>query len=405
MSMTVQEVLELPQLYELRLRAGADHVHHLIRWFYVAENEGISDWIEGGELVFITGINQVRDEANLLDLLDQAAAKKVAGIVILTGTDFIREIPATVLEKADALELPLIEQPYHLKLVELTHVIGTRLVQLSQIKKSAEDVMSQLLLGQYPSLETIQLRAQQLGLPLLGQHVVAVIRLSNVQDFFQDSGAQHKTNDLYQKKQACYEHLESWRKQHEQVFPIVPQGEQFSLVLSLQDQDLKFWVQALSRLVSGLREFKSDLKWYVGLSTEVNSAIAFQRGYWEACQAQEIVSDLKTSSGVCLYNELGVLRLIKAIPNKAVTLQLMNETLGCLIEPEKKQPYVLVETLDAWLKESGNAVQAAARLGIHRNTLNQRIQKIEALTRQSLGNPNFRLNASVALLIWQISHD
>ncbi|WP_312105958.1 PucR family transcriptional regulator [Acinetobacter venetianus] len=405
MSMTVQEVLELPQLYELRLRAGADHVHRLVRWFYVAENEGISDWIEGGELVFITGINQVRDEANLLDLLDQAATKNVAGIVILTGTDFIREIPATVLEKADTLGLPLIEQPYHLKLVELTHVIGTRLVQLSQIKKSAEDVVSQLLLGQYPSLETIQLRAQQLGLPLLGQHVVAVVRLSNVQDFFQDSGAQHKTHDLYQKKQACYEHLESWRKQHEQVFPIVPQGEQFSLVLSLQEQDLNFWFQALSALVSALRESESDLKLYVGLSTEVNSAVAFQRGYWEACQAEEIAADLKTSSGVCLYNELGVLRLIKAIPNKAVTQQLMNETLGCLIEPEKKQPYLLIETLDAWLKESGNAIQAAARLGIHRNTLNQRIQKIEALTGQSLGNPNFRLNASVALLIWQISHD
>lgn len=173
----------------------------------------------------------------------------------------------------------------------------------------------------------------------------------------------------------------------------------------MQDQDLNFWFQALSALVSALRESESDLKLYVGLSTEVNSAVAFQRGYWEACQAEEIAADLKTSSGVCLYNELGVLRLIKAIPNKAVTQQLMNETLGCLIEPEKKQPYLLIETLDAWLKESGNAIQAAARLGIHRNTLNQRIQKIEALTGQSLGNPNFRLNASVALLIWQISHD
>ncbi|WP_273778059.1 helix-turn-helix domain-containing protein [Acinetobacter sp. GSS19] len=44
---------------------------------------------------------------------------------------------------------------------------------------------------------------------------------------------------------------------------------------------------------------------------------------------------------------------------------------------QKKQPYLLIETLDAWLKESGNAIQAAARLGIHRNTLNQRIQKLK----------------------------
>lgn len=405
MSMTVQELLELPQLYELQLRAGVAHVHRLVRWFYVAENEAISDWVEGGELVFITGINQVRDEANLLDILDQAAAKNVAAIVILTGLDFIREIPASVLEKANELGLPLIEQPYYLKLVELTHVIGTRLVQLSQIKKSTEDVVNQLLLGQYPSLETIQIRAKQLDLPLSEPHVVAVIRLSNVCDFFQDSRTQHQTHALYQKKQECYEYLESWRKQQAQPFPIVPQGDQFSLVLSLKNQDLNDWSQALSRLVSAFRKSESDLQLYVGLSTEINSAICFQRGYWEACQAEEIASDLKPSSRICLYNELGVLRLIKAIPNKAVTQQLMNETLSCLIEAKKQQPYVLIETLDVWLKESGHAIQAAARLGIHRNTLNQRIQKIQALTKQSLDNPNFRLNASVALLIWQISHD
>lgn len=404
MSMTVQDVLNLALLYEMKLRAGEAYLHRLVRWFYVAENEGISEWVEGGELVFITGINHVRDEENLLNLLEQSHVKKVAGVVILTGPDFIQQIPQSVIEKANELELPLIEQPYNLKMVEVTHAIGTKLVQLSQIKKSAEDVLSQLLLGHYPSLETIQLRAQHLDMTLLGQFVVAVLRFSNVQAFFQDGSAEFNEHYLYQKKQVCYEKLEYWRKLHGQNFPVIPQGEQFSLVLSLQDQDTYFWVSSLTELVKKLNDGQANLGMFAGVSTEVKSAVAFQRGYWEACQAQEIAADLKTGLGVCLYSELGVLRLIKAIPNKAITQQLMNETLSSLIEPEKKHPYVLIETLDAWLKENGNLIQAVARLEIHRNTLNQRIQKIEALTGQSLNNANFRLTASVALQIWHISH-
>lgn len=404
MSMTVQDVLNLAPLYEMKLRAGQASVHRLVRWFYVAENQGISEWIEGGELVFITGINHVRDEENLLFLLEQSHAKKVAGVVILTGSDFIQQIPQSVIDSANALELPLIEQPYNLKMVEVTHVIGTKLVQLSQIKKSAEDVLSQLLLGHYPSLETIQLRAQHLDMTLLGQFVVVVLRLSNIDAFFQDGSAEVNEHDLYQKKQACYEQLECWRKLHSQKFPVIPQGEQFSLVVSLDDQDIHFWVNSLTVLVKKLNHQHSNLGMFAGVSTEVRSAVAFQRGYWEACQAQEIATDLKTGLGLCLYSELGVLRLIKSIPNKAIPQQLMNETLSPLIELEKKHPYQLIETLDAWLKENGNLIQAAIRLDIHRNTLKQRIQKIEALTGQSLNNANFRLNAAVALQIWHISH-
>ncbi|WP_445116143.1 PucR family transcriptional regulator [Acinetobacter sp. WZC-1] len=405
MTMTVQDVLNLPRLFELKLRAGFDSVHRLVRWFYVAENEGIAEWVKGGELIFITGINHARDEKNLLDLLEQSYAKKVAGIVILTGPDFIRHIPDSVLNRASELHLPLIEQPYNLKMVEVTQVIGTTLVQLSQIKKSAEDVLSQLLMGNYPSLDTVQLRARHLHLPLLGQYVIAVIRFSNVQAFFYETAVQNSEAYLYQKKQDGYDLLESWRKQHHQIFPIIAQGEQFSLVLSTEKHKTGFWANALSEIIQKLRDPETGLKLFAGISGDVKSVVAFQRGYWEACQAQEIAADLNTGLGVCLYRELGVLRLIKAIPDQSVTQQLMRETLGPLMAPDKKHPNILLETLDAWLKENGNLIHAATRLGIHRNTLNQRIQKIEALTGQSLTNANFRLNAAIALLIWQISHD
>ncbi len=39
----------------------------------------------GGELVFITGINHPRDEANLIQLLMEGKQRGIAGMVILTG--------------------------------------------------------------------------------------------------------------------------------------------------------------------------------------------------------------------------------------------------------------------------------------------------------------------------------
>jgi len=81
----------------------------------------------------------------------------------------------------------------------------------------------------------------------------------------------------------------------------------------------------------------------------------------------------------------------------------MKDTLGPLMEPGRKQPHLLIETLDALVQENGNALKAAQRLGIHRNTLNQRIARIETLSGQSLDDAQFRLNTSVALLIWRMS--
>ena len=83
----------------------------------------------------------------------------------------------------------------------------------------------------------------------------------------------------------------------------------------------------------------------------------------------------------------------------------MHATLGCLIEPDRKSPWLLMEILETLLQESGNVVRAAERLGIHRNTLHQRIQRIEKLTGYPVSHPQFHLNASVALAIWRMSQN
>ena len=119
----------------------------------------------------------------------------------------------------------------------------------------------------------------------------------------------------------------------------------------------------------------------------------------------DLSDTLRPAQRITDYQQLGFIKLLSAIGDPALLSDFMHDTLGCLIERDRKSPWLLMETLETLLQENGNVVRAAERLGIHRNTLHQRIQRIEKLTSYPISHPQFHLNASVALTIWRMSQN
>ncbi len=83
----------------------------------------------------------------------------IAGMVILTGDQYIQAIPPRLIALADELGIPLIEQPYLLKMVIVTERIGTALVRSENALQSQRDILLQLLTGDYPDLQILHQRA------------------------------------------------------------------------------------------------------------------------------------------------------------------------------------------------------------------------------------------------------
>ena len=146
-----------------------------------------------------------------------------------------------------------------------------------------------------------------------------------------------------------------------------------------------------------------DMALFMGVAGKAEDCGHYHQALNEARQALDVAENLRPASGLCDFSELGVLRLLQAIGERSVIEAFVQQTLGPMIEPRRKHPHSLLETLDALLHENGNALQAARRLNIHRNTINQRIQRIEQHSGQSLDDPLFRMNASVALLVWRMT--
>ncbi|CRM68720.1 MULTISPECIES: PucR family transcriptional regulator [Pseudomonas] len=400
MSLTIADVLALPGLESMRLRAGAAALDNVVRWPYVAENSGIAEWVLGGELVFVTGINHPRDEANLLQLLDEACQRQVAGLVILTGAAYIQAIPQRLLDAAETAGMPLIEQPYSLKMVLVTQAIGSALIQSEQLGRSRHDVLERLLSGDYQSLDLLLHRAVQLNMPLAGHWQVAQLQLEGSELLFAQGDAAQVEAQLARQHDGISRRL----RQLSAVLPVLGRAGQWTLLLPAPDavtalanrQQLANWLNPLNLRLA-------PLKLFIGLSAAAHPPARLAQAQDEARQALVAARRFSERAGLCVYDELGVLKLLSGVRDRALLDQFLNERLGPLLRHDLHHGPSLMPTLEAWFHENGNLVAAAQRLALHRNTLTHRVQRIEALCGLTLDNAYDRLDIGIALMIWRLS--
>ncbi|MCI1736615.1 MAG: PucR family transcriptional regulator [Pseudomonas veronii] len=401
MSLTIADVLALPGLDSLLcLRAGAAGLENAVRWPYVAENSGIAEWVLGGELVFVTGINHPRDEANLLQLLEEACLRQVAGLVILTGPAYIQAIPQRLLDAAEAADMPLIEQPYSLKMVLVTQAIGSALIQSEQLGRSRHDVLERLLAGDYQSLDLLLHRAAQLGMPLAGHWQIVQLQLEGSDALFAQGEAAQMEAQLARQHDSITRRL----RQLSAAVPVLGRAGQWTLLLPAADavaalanrEQLANWLKPLNLRLA-------PLKLFIGLSAAAHPPARLAQAQDEARQALAAARRFSERAGLCVYDELGVLKLLSGVRDRALLDQFLNDRLGPLLRHDLHHGPSLLPTLEAWFHENGNLVAAAQRLAVHRNTLTHRVQRIEALCGLRLDNSYDRLDIGIALMIWRLS--
>lgn len=97
-------------------------------------------------------------------------------------------------------------------------------------------------------------------------------------------------------------------------------------------------------------------------------------------------------------DDLGLYEILYPLWGHPALALFQSVLLGELEKYDRQRKAELIKTLDAYLSAGGALSEAAASLGIHRNTLSYRLQRIGELTGRDLGQPRERLLLQVALL-------
>jgi sugar diacid utilization regulator len=101
--------------------------------------------------------------------------------------------------------------------------------------------------------------------------------------------------------------------------------------------------------------------------------------------ARMALSSNLAGSGVTIFDRH--LLEVAAISAPDFMERLARVALAGLDSVPEKERITLLETFGAWLDNGGSAQKTSEQLFVHRNTVHQRLRKLEMYTGQDLGDP------------------
>ncbi len=161
-------------------------------------------------------------------------------------------------------------------------------------------------------------------------------------------------------------------------------------------------LQLANTLWEAGRQQNYDLS--IGVGQAGDHLNQLSESYRQALEALDIGLVFQPKEGgVVSFDSLGVLYWLRHLPDEIRAKNPFHQAIRMLAEHDTQHNTSFVSTLQIYLDSGSNAQQAAERLYVHRNTLAQRLAKIEALTHLDTHDPNVLLNLNIALKDWRLA--
>ncbi|MCK6077798.1 PucR family transcriptional regulator [Paenibacillus silvae] len=160
-------------------------------------------------------------------------------------------------------------------------------------------------------------------------------------------------------------------------------------------------MQVLEGITQHIKRFAGtnlkQVEIHAGFGRLRNQLTPLKHSLQEAYQVIEVARSVKPMKHVHFYDRMGIYQMLKAMPPSLLQSFAMDH-LGVLMEHDRNHQLRLVETLHAYLSNFGSKRAAAAQLFVHRQTLYNRLEKLEELLGPDYMQQDKRLCLEMALL-------
>ena len=137
----------------------------------------------------------------------------------------------------------------------------------------------------------------------------------------------------------------------------------------------------------------------VGVGSVRAGIAGIRQSHGEAKQALALGRRLHGAGALTRFEDLGIHRLIFAAEQLPELRALYEEALGALVAYDRQNGADLIRTLDAFFAANGSPKEAADRLGVHRNTVLYRLDRIRDISGHDLDDAAVRLRLHLSLQI------
>ncbi len=167
------------------------------------------------------------------------------------------------------------------------------------------------------------------------------------------------------------------------------------LVLDLRDKDT-----ITEPMYEKLHELMKMNSLTAGYSRSFSNLVSLREHYEQSVKTLELTSLMEMPGYLFSYDEIKVYHLLSLVSEKTNLMEFCHPPILQLAAYDKKHNGNYLETLWTYMECRQNAVEAANKLMIHRNTLNYRLNKIVEITGMDLTNSDtmFQVQLSRSIL-------
>jgi sugar diacid utilization regulator len=397
--------------WQARLLAGEQGLARAVTWASVMRARlPAFEGFNGGELALLSlatlrSLHLQLDTLTLPQVVDQLAETGVSAIAVAgLAESSLRvedeESKRAACARADARQIPLIALPVNTSLHEvesavLEQVRGWRERQESAASGAAyvaqfraslrSEALAALLSGAYTSEALMRERAAQLGYDLSQPFIAAHVNLGD------ETAPQSDATRALELAEALEVALGAWTLAREHAaIALAPlaNGERGA-------QGVRERLETLLTRTFGAQE-RGGLVWSAGLGEPAIGPANLRQSATEARDAASLGRLTLGPRRIARQSDLGVYRLLLALRDNGALAPFVRQTLQPL-DDDRRSGDLLLETLEVYFANNGNALRAAQQLHLHRNSMLYRLRRVSELLGQDLEDSDVRLSLQVAL--------
>lgn len=364
MSISINEIYNRIRLFDVKLLAGQNGMNRSARWYHMVESLEISTFLTGNEIVFITGV-AIKNAKELFEIIQSAHSRHACALVINLGP-YIESISNSIIDFCNENDFPLFVVPWHIHMPEIMLSISTMLSESEKETDSSElsEALTQAVF--YPAKE----KDYRLVLNNLGFGMNNILQIA----FTEPNSA-----ELPPIPHGC------------SAVRLNIKGKKIFALCGFSKTELKKFLNLCAQ---------NSIPMYIGIS--VSNVSLLHKSYSSALALFEHRSALANYKNGIIFEDTGIFGLIMSVNDPTITERFYEESLGILRKYDKDYKSSCCESLKAYLMHNSSIKDASEELGVHKNTLLNRLHKVEELLDGDLSDLMFKCRLVTAFIIERI---
>lgn len=347
-------------LYQMKLIAGRKGLTNLVQWVHIIEDDSVSSFLHGNELVFTGGILNKKEDW-LLEFAKKLYQVGVSAFVVNLGP-YTKEIPKDVMKYCDEVNLPLFTIPWETRMVDMTRDFCRRIMENEHVENSMATTIKNILF-QSGDIELQVHIMERYGYQRNSKFCFISICIEN-----------EKGQNSEGYKDTLARHAEQMAKNIKELFISFSYKDCLVLVLvDYTDEEIDTFVQDFIRVE------KNTMGWqmHLGISSNQQGIYRQDKNFEKAFAAMEMA--MKRKETYSYYDTLDIYKVLYAVSDKSILRGFYNDTIRKLEIYDRENNTALTNLLKTYLENNGSLQLVAEKQYIHRNTVTNQLKKIEKI--------------------------